>query len=1265
MRKACNHYRIIGGNVCTRSSGTSLSLVSPEKRFLFEKLTNMFKLKKFESIALAVAFIISSPAFASADTISDLQAQVQALLAQIAALQQQLGTVQNTSQNTNTAPSQTTSTSAIQPTSGKCIILSSNIGADDTDDTTRGDVTRLQKFLTTQYDNFFDRYVTGYFGPMTEAAVKQWQREHGLVSSGDANSTGWGYIGPRTRAALAQGCGMATTVISNPDVQPFPGVTPTLPVPEPRIACPVVMRSACPAGTHYEYGPVSYDSNNCPSQSATCVPDTQPTPPPVQKCGVNTFSVQNQCGASFRNVYFQCYDGYSQTLGDSTSCKSSEVWQEHARNACADRCSGPSKTPIIVTAPNGGEQWEQGIMNTVTWTPYQYNPDINPSRDVTAYLETQSFDGTAYKTLGKVQENGKASIHWTTGQLDAASNGGNNYALPGQYYIRVVNNVTGATNRSDAAFTITPRSVDVKVNGSDGPMTVNPSDRVRVSWTSTGKNSCTIFGVSDTPVSGGSTQPRMDNMPTSGTRDVYVWFWDPSYGTSVGAQCADSSGNVMNDWVNINATPQSASVRITSPNGGEALSLTTPTNIFWTQSGISRVSIALYKNDQWKQWLVKDMSSATEGNKNSYYFDPLTISDAPALPGMGNVFKIYITAQRNDGTGYVDDKSDGTFSFTTGAVNAPTCKLYGTPGANTMTGASGFTLSWVTVNASTATLTGGAMNLNTGVPVTGNQFGQPTEVWVSQSGTYTLTVNGSGGSGTCSTTVGSQSSGTLSVSAGQQPPNSLAPQGTIIPFTTFKLINNGSAPVSIASIVVNNSGMIADGAFHGVRVDVNGMPYEVDNSVFNSSHQAVVLTPGLTVQSGQNIGGTISGLMATDLSAYAGQAGRLDLGGITTSAFVSGSLPISGATQTINASLDACSSPDLYYTYGYKCWTTTVGTQQTTVTSISPTAGGNGTQVVITGAGFGTSNYINLVLGNHAYAVGSYVPSTNGGTVISLSFAFPGSLDPGVYTVQVCNGGGGGACSNSPVTFTVTGSTQTSLSFVATPASGQAPLTVTGSYNRFDCATNYFRLEWGDGSSSSVNYGERCGERLGDSHTYAQPGTYTAVLNRYTQSGCSGECRSTATITVSAAQPTPTFSAWPNSGTAPLTSYLTMTGVSSPSAYSVAFGDGTNGSSWTADETQGTYFTSHSFASPGTYTAILMYQPPAVPCNAPPGAACMAVLPPPVQVGTATITVGGSAGGVGVPWGGTVSSSGTNSNLANALTALEATLKALLGQFAR
>lgn len=56
------------------------------------------------------------------------------------------------------------------------------------------DVTQLQKFLKTFPDVYPEGLVTGYFGPLTEAAVKRFQEQNGIESVG--------IVGPKTREKL-------------------------------------------------------------------------------------------------------------------------------------------------------------------------------------------------------------------------------------------------------------------------------------------------------------------------------------------------------------------------------------------------------------------------------------------------------------------------------------------------------------------------------------------------------------------------------------------------------------------------------------------------------------------------------------------------------------------------------------------------------------------------------------------------------------------------------------------------------------------------------------------------------------------------------------------------------------------------------------------------------------------------------------------------------------------------------------------------------
>lgn len=63
------------------------------------------------------------------------------------------------------------------------------------------EVTLLQKTLFTDGDYPQD-LVTGYYGSLTEAAVKAFQAKYGIVDYGSPETTGYGAVGPRTRKEL-------------------------------------------------------------------------------------------------------------------------------------------------------------------------------------------------------------------------------------------------------------------------------------------------------------------------------------------------------------------------------------------------------------------------------------------------------------------------------------------------------------------------------------------------------------------------------------------------------------------------------------------------------------------------------------------------------------------------------------------------------------------------------------------------------------------------------------------------------------------------------------------------------------------------------------------------------------------------------------------------------------------------------------------------------------------------------------------------------
>lgn len=162
--------------------------------------------KYVSSLALVAALLV--PAVSSAQSLAELQTQIQALLLQVSALEAQLGI-----QGATPTPAYMPPLSSYVTASG-CVVLAGamSFGSSGTA------VSALQNFLISQ-GNLAPGNATGYFGALTRSALQNFQAKHGLVSSGTETTTGYGATGPRTRAlvqSLSCGSGGSPTPTPSP-----------------------------------------------------------------------------------------------------------------------------------------------------------------------------------------------------------------------------------------------------------------------------------------------------------------------------------------------------------------------------------------------------------------------------------------------------------------------------------------------------------------------------------------------------------------------------------------------------------------------------------------------------------------------------------------------------------------------------------------------------------------------------------------------------------------------------------------------------------------------------------------------------------------------------------------------------------------------------------------------------------------------------------------------------------------------------------------
>ena len=161
------------------------------------------------------------------------------------------------------------------------------------------------------------------------------------------------------------------------------------------------------------------------------------------------------------------------------------------------------------------------------------------------------------------------------------------------------------------------------------------------------------------------------------------------------------------------------------------------------------------------------------------------------------------------------------------------------------------------------------------------------------------------------TTTGGTTGGTVVVPAGTgltvsspvQPGTTIAPwKATRVPFTKVTLTAGNDGDVTVNSLTVQRTGLAQDSVFASiVLLDENGLQIGTSKT-FNSNHQTNV-GESIVIPRGTSRTFTVAGNMETTQQGYAGQVATLSIVGVNTSATVTGSLPITGAAQTINETL--------------------------------------------------------------------------------------------------------------------------------------------------------------------------------------------------------------------------------------------------------------------------------------------------------------------------------------------------------------------------
>ena len=148
------------------------------------------------SVSNVPSSVPSTPAVSASPASGLTNTQIQSILSLLVSFGVPSATISNVSAILTGTPS-STSVSSNQYSSSAPTVLSGIF----VPYTRRNDTTLLQDMLT-RANLLSSTDDTGYYGPLTIRAVELFQASHGIVSSGDLFTTGYGLAGPKTQAEL-------------------------------------------------------------------------------------------------------------------------------------------------------------------------------------------------------------------------------------------------------------------------------------------------------------------------------------------------------------------------------------------------------------------------------------------------------------------------------------------------------------------------------------------------------------------------------------------------------------------------------------------------------------------------------------------------------------------------------------------------------------------------------------------------------------------------------------------------------------------------------------------------------------------------------------------------------------------------------------------------------------------------------------------------------------------------------------------------------
>jgi hypothetical protein len=312
---------------------------------------------------------------------------------------------------------------------------------------------------------------------------------------------------------------------------------------------------------------------------------------------------------------------------------------------------------ITITSPNGGESWKEGNSYNIAWT------STGPVGNVK--IECSFNNGISWTVITSSTTN-DGSYMWTVAGT-AAEN----------CLIRVAETDGQPSDVSDGVFSIVEPS-SLTITSPNGGESLEVGSSHNITWTSSGTVGNVIIEYS---TNGGSSWRNIVTLtsnsnnynwkvPDTPSKNCKVRLWENN---------TDESPSDVSDAVFSIVSPSSATVKVTSPNGGESLLVGSSHEITWTTTGtIANIKIELSTNigTSWAE------ITASTPNDGSYDW---------TVPGNPSV-NCLIRVSETDGN--PADVSDAVFSIV--AEPDPTITLTSPNGGENLIAGSTHDITWDT-----------------------------------------------------------------------------------------------------------------------------------------------------------------------------------------------------------------------------------------------------------------------------------------------------------------------------------------------------------------------------------------------------------------------------------------------------------------------------------------------------------------------------------------------------------------------------------------